>query len=297
MQKPTSISDTSDSEIHITYPIKPGTSIVTKQTQLQHYSFAETIGFGTSLFIDGRIQSTQKDEYIYHEMLVHSLLFSLECRESVLILGGAEGCVAREVLKWKDVKKVVQIDWDEELVNEFRNKYSSWNDNVYSNDSRLSVFHMDAMDYFKTYVTKFDAIIIDLLDPSEETMPFIKPLLRECKSHLKEGGGYIINGGSVLPYKKTHAVELMDFMKSISNRRSSGFALQIYVPSFIQHWCLLVYISNDWADSILQNRSVPFETRTFNLYSFLTAMRWSKEYNGAMDTWSKIEGNWMPVKV
>jgi spermidine synthase len=99
---------------------------------------------GTMLFIDGQHQSTLEDEYMYHETFVHRLMWHLPSRKRVLILGGAEGCLAREVLRWNDVEEVVQVDWDKSLVDFFRQpEQAQWNNGIYE-DRRLTVVHEDA---------------------------------------------------------------------------------------------------------------------------------------------------------
>ena len=122
---------------------------------------------GTMLFIDDQHQSTLEDEYIYHETFVHSLMWRLPSRKRVLLLGGAEGCLAREVLRWHNVETVVQVDWDKSLVDFFRlPEQAEWNHGVYE-DPRLTVVHEDAQVWLNHYSGEpFDAIFIDLLDPS-----------------------------------------------------------------------------------------------------------------------------------
>ena len=282
----TYISDKSDSDIHIQYVLKPHTTLKHTWSGVQQYTFANTLSFDEALFIDGRLQSTQADEYIYHEMLVHSLLVSLPKRESVLILGGSEGCVTREVCKWSDVKRIVQVDWDDELVKTFKHEKAYWNNGAY-NDPRLTVYTEDAMDFLRTCSDKFDAIIVDLLDPSEESFAFVKPLLREVVDHLNNEGGFIINAGAVLPYKKNDANMLAEFIKK--SLVPCGFAIQIHVPSFIQPWCLIASVPNNSWRKQINTKCLDFETRTFTYESFIASTVWSKDYNGAFDCWPKID--------
>ncbi len=85
-------------------------------TEFQRVMVAKLTRFGKSLIIDGKVQSTVTDEYIYHEALVHPLLLSLENPKEVLILGGGEGATLREVLKHNSVSKAVMVDIDQAVI-------------------------------------------------------------------------------------------------------------------------------------------------------------------------------------
>ena len=91
---------------------------------------AEVYLIDGKLYIDDVLQSDIRDEYIYHEALVHPAMSHTLSRERVLILGGSEGCTAREVLKWNDVRSVTQVDWDEQLCDAFYTRFD-WNDSAY----------------------------------------------------------------------------------------------------------------------------------------------------------------------
>jgi spermidine synthase len=93
-----------------------------EKSPYQEVVLADIEGFGRSLLIDKFIQSTEKDEYIYHELLVHPAMSLHPMPERVLILGGGEGATLREVLKHNTVKEAVMVDIDPVVV-EFSKKY------------------------------------------------------------------------------------------------------------------------------------------------------------------------------
>jgi len=83
------------------------------------YQFVEVVElpvYGKTLILDGKVQSSVTDEWIYHEALVHPVMIAHPYPESVLVLGGGEGAVLREVLKHKTVKKVIMVDIDKEVI-------------------------------------------------------------------------------------------------------------------------------------------------------------------------------------
>lgn len=205
---------------------------------------------GTMLFIDGQHQSTLEDEYIYHETFVHSLLWRLPSRERILILGGAEGCLAREVFRWPDVKEVVQVDWDKSLVDFFREEQQNkWNNGIYD-DRRLRVIHEDALEWLKTYSgTPFDAIFIDLLDPSSpEEISFLTTILTLCKQHLSIHGGLSCNVGQVVPSNETFGCHVAEFFqKKFQAPYFYRLATKVFVPSYLGEWCFCMVIPYAWS--------------------------------------------------
>ena len=98
------------------YTSYTASDMISFNTKRQNVEFITNPFFGRILFLDGILQSTTSDEYIYHESLV-SLGMNNNTKK-VLIAGGAEGGVAREVLKW-DVEKVIMVDWEIGIQQEF----------------------------------------------------------------------------------------------------------------------------------------------------------------------------------
>jgi spermidine synthase len=194
---------------------------------------------GTMLFIDGQHQSTLEDEYIYHETFVHSLMWRLPSRKRVLLLGGAEGCLAREVLRWHDVEEVVQVDWDKSLVDFFRlPEQAAWNNGVYE-DHRIKLVYQDAHVFLKQHMEPFDAIFVDLLDPSSaDECAFLTTILKQCKSHLTVYGGLSCNIGPVVPSKRTFGTYVAEtFQTEFVAPYFSRAITKVFVPSYLGEWC------------------------------------------------------------
>ena len=90
--------------------------IYSGKTEFQSVDIVETGSFGVALVLDGRIQSSARDEFIYHEALVHPAMISHSCPETVCVVGGGEGATLREVLAHKTVKKAVMVDIDKQVI-------------------------------------------------------------------------------------------------------------------------------------------------------------------------------------
>jgi spermidine synthase len=168
------------------------------QTRYQSVRIVRTGNFGVCLVLDGKIQSSEADEYIYHEALVHPAMITHPGPESVFIAGGGEGATLREVLFHKSVKRAVMVDIDEEVIALSR-KYLPDHSRGSFDDPRTELYHTDAREYLEKTEDKFDIIIIDLPDPIEEG-PAYRLYTREfyqiVRDRLTDDGLIAVQAGS-----------------------------------------------------------------------------------------------------
>ena len=203
------------------YEVLPG-SHVSFKTSRQQVDLITNPRFGRMLFLDNVLQSSSVDEHIYHETLVS---FGIKPEShNILIAGGAEGAVVREVVKEKSVKKIVMIDWDPELV-EYLCKRESMNNDVFL-DPRVYLQCEDILEYlrvekqFKNTDIIFDTVFLDLLDiHTEEEYQFTQSILRSLGSHKT----VVLNVGSSRRMAE----------------RFNGEIREIFVPSFQEPWYLV----------------------------------------------------------
>jgi len=260
-----------------------GTIIASNSSTLQSWKIMDTADEGEILFIDNQLQSCKNDEYIYHEMFVHSLMAGCANKKRVLILGGAEGCVLREVLKWNDVISVVQVDWDMSLIDYFKGKGVSWNNNSYA-DERVTVITKDAIEWLKETNEMFDCIFIDLLDPTNVYMPFFKGLFDVCKHHLTKYGGLIMNAGCI---NKSSTVNIsIEFKKILQDMNMEFSALHIHVPSFKDEWTFLMTHNKLWS-SIIHDSVLPSDIKYYSKDVLIKSLQWSENDNFFLKTFWK----------
>jgi len=126
----------------------------------------DTCDFGRCLVLDGKLQSSQRDEFIYHEALVHPALMTHSQPSTVFIAGGGEGATLREVLAHRSVKKAVMVDIDQEAVDVCRRFLPSLHQGCFD-DGRVELLHLDARKYLSESRQKFDVIVMDITDPVE----------------------------------------------------------------------------------------------------------------------------------
>lgn len=154
---------------------QPGSGIYTEvkkiyrafRSKYQEIKVVETEAFGRALILDDLMQTTEKDEYWYHESLVHIPLLTHAEPKNVLICGGGDGGAAEEVLKHPSVKKCTLVELDEEVVNVSKEYLGCVNNGVFDNP-KLEVVCEDAFSFIARNQTKYDVIVLDLTDPVGE---------------------------------------------------------------------------------------------------------------------------------
>jgi len=158
------------------------------QSYFQKIEVVQSLDFGKMLVLDGVINLTERDEFVYHEMLAHVPLFSHPDPQQILIVGGGDGGTAREVVKHKGIKKIQLVEIDEEVISVSRKYFPSLARAL--DHPQVNVLVMDALRYLKDTEETFDVILIDSTDPVIEQSGglFTVPFYKDCLNALTERG-------------------------------------------------------------------------------------------------------------
>jgi len=212
---------------------KPVASV---RTLYQKVDILDTYEFGRMVILDGKIQSAESDEIIYHEILVHPAMIAHPKPERVLILGAGEGATLREVLKHPTVKNVVMIDIDREFVDLCKRHLKKWHQGSFSSE-KLTLIYDDAFAYLRKSRERFDVIIGDITDPDDKgpahaiyTMTFYSLI----EKTMKPDGIFVTHTAEVyyVPHKNYSSGILMKLRKIFPN--VSAYCQ--YIPSFGALW-------------------------------------------------------------
>lgn len=163
------------------------------KTEHQHLIIFSNEQFGRVMALDGVIQTTEKDEFIYHEMLTHVPLFAHGNAKRVLIIGGGDGGILREVLRHKSVEHVTMVEIDQAVVDMCKKYFPAHSDGAFDDD-RVNLVIDDGVDFVVNNSTaqngdKFDVIISDSTDPEGPgEVLFSSRFYQGCKNSLTEGG-------------------------------------------------------------------------------------------------------------
>ena len=209
--------------------------IYSGRTKFQSVDIIKTGGFGTCLILDGKIQSSESDEFIYHEALVHPAMLAHPRPERVFIAGGGEGATLREVLKHKTVKSAVMVDIDEEVVDLCRRFLPLWHEKAF-NDPRTELHFVDARKYLDESSEEFDVIIIDLADPLEEgpaRLLYTKEFYRIIAQKLGPAGIMSVQAESS---EWANLDNFAAIVSTLGNVFPVACPYQVHVPAFLGLW-------------------------------------------------------------
>ena len=212
------------------------TSYTQKKSEKALIELVPTKEFGPTLFLDNVLQFAQKDEYIYHEMLVHPCVSSSKKREHICILGGGDGCAAREVLKWSEVKQIDLYDWDKDITDSFL-KENAWL-NMWSLQSPLVQIHTHDIRSLVEKTYSYDCIIVDLLDPDDSQDELWQDIFQCLEKWIRPGGSIVINAGGILPWKTESFNWLLQQLQPPPSFERHLY--KVFVPSFGKEWCFVL---------------------------------------------------------
>jgi len=183
------------------------------RSQFQEIMVIENPHFGRMLILDGVVQITARDEFFYHEMLVHVLLHAHPDPKKVIVIGGGDGGVVREVLKHKSIEKIYFIEIDEEVINVSKKYFPEVACGV--DDKRVEIKCMDGAEFVKGREGDIDAVIVD----STDIIGFAKSLFtveffKSVKDSLTSDGMFVSLSES-LHFHKDMVIEVQEALKLI----------------------------------------------------------------------------------
>ena len=185
----------------------------------------------TRLYINGNLQFSSRDEYRYHEALVHPLMEKLPWAKSVLVLGGGDGLALREILRYPNIEHVTLVDLDPAMTGAFttRPELAALNHQSFS-DKRVTVINADAAIWLQNSSAMFDAAIVDFPDPSSFALGklYSVPFYGVLKKHLAANGLAVVQSTS--PFFAPHAYWTID--ATLREVGMKTWPYHAYVPSF-----------------------------------------------------------------
>lgn len=165
------------------------------KTEHQHLVIFHNAQWGTVMALDGVIQTTEKDEFIYHEMLTHVPLFSHPDPRSVLIIGGGDGGILREVLKHRSVTNITMVEIDAQVV-EMCKTYLPHHSQGAFEDPRLNLVIADGVEFVNQTDLRFDVVISDSTDPvGPGEVLFTSRFYQGIATCLNPGGVFVAQNG------------------------------------------------------------------------------------------------------
>lgn len=214
-------------------------TLFSQLTPFQQVEILETASYGKCLVLDGRMQSSVADDFIYHEALVHPALVLHPGPERVLVVGGGEGATLREVLRHPSVRRAVMVDIDRVVVEACRTYLPEMHQGAFD-DPRVAVRHEDARAYLETTAERFDVVLVDLTEPLEAGPAcrlFTREFYQVVRDRLTPAGVVALQAGMT-------KVGELDFFLSLARTLRTVFPVvapyQAFVPCFGTPWGFLL---------------------------------------------------------
>jgi spermidine synthase len=236
--------------------------IFRQKTDFQDLVIFQNPLFGKVLSLDGVIQHTQADEAVYHEMMVHVPLLTHDNPQTVLIIGGGDGGIIREVLKHPNIERAVLVDIDQAVV-DLSKKYLPHISKGAFDHPKIHIIIQDASLFVKECKETFDIIICDSTDPiGPGEVLFTSEFYGDCKKLLNKNGIFVNQNG--VPFMQPSELTL-----TMNNRKPHFNHVTFYiapVPTYAGGHMAFGFASDKKykvSEAVLEERLLKLKTDLF----------------------------------
>jgi spermidine synthase len=205
-----------------------------QKSEYQQIDIFDTEEYGRMLALDGKVQSTVKDEFIYHESLVHPIMLAHPQPKTVLIVGGGEGGTLREVLKHPSVGRVMMVDIDAAVIESSRKHIPELSNGAFD-DRRAEVVVGDGRRFLERCGEKFDVVIVDVTDPLEggpAALLYTEEFYRAAFRAIGKGGAIVTQACST--YYSTRCFATIARTVGMVFGTAGGY--HVWVPAYDSMW-------------------------------------------------------------
>lgn len=219
---------------HVQLSIQVDKQLYSSQSEFQRIDIFESPEFGRFLTLDGYMMLTEKDEFVYHEMMVHVPMAVHPNVKKVLVIGGGDGGTVRELSRYKMIEEIDLVEIDEEVV-EACIKHLPQTACGFE-DTRVKCYYDDGLKFVRKYENTYDLILVDSTDPfGPGEGLFTKEFYGNCYKALKEDGIMVNQHES--PFYKEDAYAMQRAHKRIVESFPISKVYQAHIPTYPSgHW-------------------------------------------------------------
>jgi len=232
-------------------------------TAFQDVTILDSVEYGRMLVVDGRTQSAEEDEHIYHESLVHPALTAHRAPRTALVIGGGEGATIREILRHPTIERVVMVDLDRELVERCRDLLPAWHAGAFD-DPRVQMVFEDGRAFVLRTTERFDVVIVDVCDALEggpALALYSEPFYRAVQRVLSGGGVLAVQAMELSTAEHADHVVVHQTLTRLFQHVSS---YAVFIPSFWSSWGFVVagdqtdiaHLASQEVDGVLSRRGL-----------------------------------------
>ena len=219
---------------NVKFSIRVDKHLKSAESEYQRIDIFESMEFGKILTLDGYLMVTEKDEYIYHEMITHIPMAVNPDIKNILVIGAGDGGTVRELTRYNHVENIDMVEIDEMVV-EICREYLPQTASRLS-DPRVHIFYQDGLRFVRSKENEYDLIIVDSTDPfGVGEGLFTKEFYGNCYKALKDDG-ILVN-----QHESTFYASYSNSMKRAHSRIKSTFPIalvyQAHIPTYPSgHW-------------------------------------------------------------
>lgn len=210
--------------------------LLSRPTRVQHLELLDSPHLGRTLLLDGHFMTSERDEFFYHEALVHPAAIAHPAPRRVLLAGGGDGGAAEELLKHPQVERVLLVDLDPDVVEVARRHLQSIHRGALD-DPRVIVHHADAAAFVHETTERFDLVLLDLTDPETPAGPLYTPAFFErLRGVLAPSGAVVLHLGA--PFFEPDQVRSLALALQRCYAHVSCYGL--HIPLYGAYWAFAV---------------------------------------------------------
>lgn len=219
---------------NVKFSIKADKQVYSAKSDFQRIDIFESEEFGRFLTLDGYMMLTEKDEFIYHEMIVHVPMSVHPRVRKALVIGGGDGGTVRELARYKDIEHIDLVEIDEEVVAACKKHLRQTACGF--DDGRVHVYYEDGLKFVRGYEGEYDLILVDSTDPfGPGEGLFTKEFYGNCYKALKEDGIMVNQHES--PFYPNDATAMQRAHKRIVESFPISKVYQAHIPTYPSgHW-------------------------------------------------------------
>ena len=228
---------------NVKFSLKVDRQLYSEKSEFQRIDIFDSAEFGRMLVLDGKIMMTEKDEFIYHEMIAHVPMCANPEIKKVLLVGGGDGGTARELLKYDTIEKIDLVEIDETVVRackKFIPQTAACLDNP-----KVKIFFEDGLKFIRRIENEYDLIIVDPTDPfGPGEGLFTREFYGNCRHALKDDGIMVNQQGS--PFYKHDAEAMQRSHQRIASTFPISRVYQAHIPTYAAGYWLFGFASKKY---------------------------------------------------
>ena len=219
---------------NVRFSIKVDKQLISMKSDFQRIDIFESQEFGRFLTLDGFMMLTEKDEFIYHEMITHVPMAVNPKAKKILVIGAGDGGTVRELVKYEHIKRIDMVEIDKMVVDVCR-EYLPKTANKLDNE-RVHIYYEDGLKFVRSKTNEYDIVIVDSTDPfgpGEDL--FTREFYGNCFNALKEDG--ILVNQHESPYYEADAKATARANKQLRAVFPFATVYQLHIPTYPSgHW-------------------------------------------------------------